>query len=164
MTVVRYCTPEWLEQSARLYRETPELRKRLEPVSTHIVFRVTAEPTWGLEQDILFGASVEKGELLELRFFSEQDARESAVFILAATPQVWKKVLRKDAKFVAEFMLGRIVLEQGTVVGVLGLAPHANTFVDALTQVELRFPDELTPEELETYRSDIQAFCSQLAE
>jgi hypothetical protein len=158
MTAVRYCTPEWLEESAKLYRETPELRKRLEPVTTNIVFRVTAEPAWGLDGDILFGASVEKGELLELRYFSEEDARESAEFILAATPQVWKKVLRKDAKFVAEFMLGRIVLEQGTVVGVLGLAPHATTFVDALTQVELRFPDEFTTEELEAYRVDVATF------
>lgn len=164
MTAVRYCTPEWLDESARLYRETPELRKRLEPVSTHIVFRVRAEPAWGLDGDILFGASVEKGKLLELRYFSETDARASADFILAATPQVWKKVLRKDAKFVAEFMLGRIVLEQGTVVGVLGLAPHANAFVDALTQVELRFPDELTPQELATYRTEVEALRSQLAE
>ncbi|MGD2147586.1 MAG: hypothetical protein PVH41_12895 [Anaerolineae bacterium] len=162
MTAFRYCTPEWLEESARLYRETPALKKRLEPVTTNIVFRVTADAAWGLEEDVLFGASVEKGELLELRFFDEDDARESAEFILAATPQAWKKVLRKDAKFVAEFMLGRIVLEQGTVVGVLGLAPHATTFVDALTQVDLRFPDELAPEELEAYRADVAAFRTQL--
>ena len=162
MTVCHYCTPEWLEESARLYRETPALQKRLETVTTNVVFRVTADPTWGIDQDILFGASVDKGELLELGFFSEEAARESADFILAATPQVWKKVLRKDAKFVAEFMLGRILLEQGTVVGVLGLAPHATTFVDTLTQVELLFPDEFTPEELEAYRASIDELQSQL--
>ena len=162
MIAYRYCTPEWLEESARVYRESPALQKRLETVTTSIVFRVTADPEWGIDQDILFGAVVDKGDLLELRFFSEEAAPESAEFILAATPQVWKKVLRKDAKFVAEFMLGRIVLEHGTVVGVLGLAPHATTFVDALTQVDLRFPDEFTPEEMETYRSDVEAFRTRL--
>ena len=162
MIVCRYCTPEWLEESARAYRKSPALQKRLETVTTSVVFRVTADTEWGIDQAILFGASVDKGKLLELGFLSGETARESAEFILAATPQVWKKVLRKDAKFVAEFMLGRIVLEQGTVVGVLGLAPHATTFVDTLTQVDLRFPDELTPEEMETYRSDVEAFRTRL--
>ena len=34
----------------------------------------------------------------------------------------------------------------------LGLAPHANTLVDSLTQVELIFPDDLSPEELEKFK------------
>ena len=162
MTVCRYCTPEWLEESARIYRATPRFHKQLEKVTVKVFYRIKAEPAWGIDRDILFGAIVNKGELEKLAFFSEEAARATAEYIMTATPQEWKKILRKENKFLTDFMLGRITLEQGSMVGVLGLAPHANTFVDALTQVELRFPDELTPQELEEYRGYVEEFRTRL--
>jgi hypothetical protein len=48
-------------------------------------------------------------------------------------------------------------------VGVLGVAPYANIFIDALTQVKLTFPDELTPTDLEEYRAKLKAFGATLA-
>lgn len=157
-----YCTPEWLEESARIYRATPELQEQLKKVTTKVFYRVEAEPAWGIDEDLIFGAVVKEGELKDLGFFSEEGARETADFIMAATPQEWKKILRKDSKFLTDFMLGRITLEQGSKIGVLGLAPYANSFIDALTQVELKFPDELTPEELEAYRARVKAFRAEL--
>ena len=162
MTACRYCTPEWLEESARIYRETPDFQQKLAKVTVKVFYRVRAEPAWGIEQDILFGAIVEEGELLDLGFFSEEDARDTAEFIMGASPQEWKKILRKENKFLTDFMLGKITLEQGSKVGVLGLAPHANTFIDALTQVELEFPDELSAEELEAYRAYQEEFRARL--
>jgi hypothetical protein len=47
-------------------------------------------------------------------------------------------------------------------VGVLGVAPHANTVVDLLTQVDLQFPDEMSAEELAAYRSHFQEFRAEL--
>jgi hypothetical protein len=70
--------------------------------------------------------------------------------------------LRKESKFVTDFMLGKITLEQGSKVGVLSIAPHSGTFIDALTQEELEFPDEMSPEELDDYRATMEAFRSEL--
>jgi hypothetical protein len=162
MTVCRYCTPEWLQESAEIYRATPRFQKQLEKVTVKVFYRIKAEPVWGIDRDILFGAIVDRGELLDLAFFSEDAARDTAEYIMAATPQEWKKILRKDSKFLTDFMLGKIALEHGSKVGVLGLAPHANTFIDALTQVELRFPDEFTPQELEEYRAYLEEFRTRL--
>jgi hypothetical protein len=163
MTVCRYCTPEWLEESARIYRSTPKFKQALEKLTVKIFFRIKAEPAWGIDEDMIFGACVEKGELIELRFFSEAEARKQADFILAATPQEWKRLLRKESKFVTEFMLGKIALEQGSKVGVLGVAPYAGTFIDALTQTELRFPDEMSPDELSDYRAHLKEFRASLS-
>ena len=60
----------------------------------------------------------------------------------------------------AFFMLGKIKLEHGSKVGVLGVAPHANNLVDALTS--LQFPDELSAEELAQYRSQMEVFRARL--
>ena len=121
-----------------------------------------AEPAWGIDQDIIFGMFVDKGELTKIAFFSEEDALKEAEYVIAATPQEWKKILRKEKKFVTDFMLGKIKLEHGSKVGVLAVAPHANTVVDLLTQVELQFPDEMSAEELEAYRANFEKFRANL--
>ncbi|MFN2224305.1 MAG: hypothetical protein ACK2UH_17240, partial [Candidatus Promineifilaceae bacterium] len=73
------------------------------------------------------------------------------------------RLLRKEGKFVTDFMLGKVSLEHGSRVGVLAVAPHANTIVDALTQVELVFPDEMSEQELDAYRTKMKAFRKELA-
>jgi hypothetical protein len=162
MTVCLYCTPEWLEESARLYHASPRFQEELRKLTVKVFYRILAEPAWGIEQSILFGAVVDKGDLRELAFFSEEDAQATAEFIMAAPPQEWKKLLRKESKFLTDFMLGKITLEKGPKVGVVRLAPYANSFIDALTQVELRFPDELTAQELEEYRAYVRDFRARL--
>ena len=162
MTVYRYPTPEWLEESSRHYRASPKFQQALEKITTKIFFLVRADPDWGIEQDIIFGAITEKGALIDLRFFSSQEAWGKADFIMGATPQEWKKVLRKDNKFLTALMLGKISLEHGSKVGAVGLAPYSNTFIEAITQVELQFPDEMSPEELAEFRSYVNNFRVQL--
>lgn len=162
MTAYRYCTPEWLAESARAYASKPEFEESLQKLSAKVCYRVEAEPEWGIDRDIIFGTFLEAGKMKKAAFFSEEDAGREADFILAATPAEWKKILRKESKFVTDFMLGRIKLEQGSKVAVLGLAPHANTVVAALTQVELRFPDEMSAGELAEYRAYMEEFRAQL--
>jgi len=148
---MRYCSKEWLEECARLYSATDHLENALKKVTTKIFYRITAK-------DILFGAEVKEGKLLDLGYYSEAEAQKRADFILATTPQIWKGLLRKNKKFITEFMLGKITLEQGSKPGLLKITPYANHFIDAMTQVELQFQDEMSADELETFRSDLSTF------
>jgi len=162
MTKVAYCSTEWLEECSRLYKENPEIRQELAKVSTRVGFRINAEPDWGIDPDIIFGGFVEKGDLLRLSFFSKEEAKKELEFIMSATPQEWKKILRKESKFLTDFMIGKIVLDQGSKVGVLSIAPYANHFIDALTQVELQFQDEMSEEELANYKVKAKEFRKKL--
>lgn len=162
MTVYRYPTPEWLEASAEAYHSDPRFQQALAKLASKVCFVIKAAPAWGIEQDIVFGAFVNQGALEVLRFFSREEAEKEADFILAATPQEWKKILRKESRFVGDFMLGKITLEQGSRVGILAIAPHANTLVDALTPGDLQFPDEMSPEELEEFRSYVGEYRREL--
>jgi hypothetical protein len=157
-----YCTPEWLEESLKIYRATPRFQEALKKVTTRICYRVTAEPDWGIDSDFIFGAVVTEGVMDDLRFFSESEAKENAGFVMAATPQEWKLILRKEHKFLTDFTLGKIKLEQGSKVGVFGLAPYANVFIDALTQVNLKFQDDFTPQQVNEYREYASQFRSRL--
>jgi putative sterol carrier protein len=152
---IRYCTPEWLEESGKRYSTSDHFEKALSKVTTKIFFRIKADPSWGIDKDFIFGADVDAGKLLDLGYYSEEKTKERAELILSATPQIWKGILRKDTKFISEFMLGRVTLEAGSRVELLKITPYANHFVDALTQFEIQFPDEMTEEELEAYRVDL---------
>lgn len=155
---IRYCSPEWLDESARLYRSTDHFENVLKKVTTKIYYRVTSKPAWGIEKDILFGGVVEEGKLLDFGFISEADTKNRADFILSATPLTWKGILRKEKKFISEFMFGKVILEMGSKPGLLKITPYANHFIDALTQFDLQFPDEMSSEELETYKTDLSEF------
>ncbi|HSR34096.1 MAG TPA: hypothetical protein VLY63_26315 [Anaerolineae bacterium] len=162
MTVYRYCTPEWLQFSLESYRATPRFQQELAKLTMKIFFKIKAEPSWGIEEELIFGSFLDQGALEQLAFFSEEVAIREADYILAATPQEWKRLLRKESKFVTDFMLGKVTLEQGSKVGVLAVAPHSTTLVDSLTQAELQFPDEMTAEELEEFRAYVGEFRQEL--
>jgi hypothetical protein len=159
--MIKYCTPEWLEESSKLYHVN-NFEEKLQRISTKIFFRITAEPTWGIEEDITFGAFIEEGKLLKLDFFNFADAEAEADFILSASPIVWKGLLRKETKFVPEFLIGKVSLVQGSKPGLLTITPYAPHLVDSLTQFELQYPDEMTPDELEEYRGYIVEFRKKL--
>jgi hypothetical protein len=55
-------------------------------------------------------------------------------------------------------MGGRIKLEKGDTVGALALGPHANTLVDVITQVDLKFGDDLSPDELEKFKASFEDY------
>jgi putative sterol carrier protein len=162
MSTIRYCTPEWLAASAAGYEANPRYREEFARLKVKLCFRIVAEPKWGIDKDIIFASYVHEGELQKLAFVTEEEAERESDFLMVATPQQWKKLLRKDVKFVTEFMMGRITLEKGSRLGVLQVAPHANTFIDALNPVELQFQDEMTADELATYRAYLEEFRQEL--
>ncbi len=157
-----YCTPEWLEENARLYRENTKLQETMKKLTAKVLFRISAEPKWGIDSDFVFGGVVTKGALDELRFFSEKEVEEQGELVMVATPQEWKFLLRKEHKFLADFMLGKIKLEKGNIAAALAVAPYADGFVNALTQVNLIFQDELSPEKQAEYRQYAAEFRSRL--
>ncbi len=158
MIKYQYCTPEWLEESGRIYRSNPGLEEKLKKISAKVCFRVKADPAWGIDKDIIFGTFIEAGKLTKIAFFGEEDAKQESEYLLAATPQEWKKLLRKEHKFLTDFMLGKIKLERGNKVTILGLAPYAPLLIDALTQVQIQFPDEMSVEQLTKYRAYMEEF------
>lgn len=158
MITHQFCTPGWLKEISRIYRANPYAKDKLKKLKTKICYRVKSDPDWGISEDIIFGAFFDKGELKKLNFFTEGEAFQEAEYLMAASPQTWKKILRKEHEFVADFMLGKINLELGTKVKMFDLALHVSNIFDFLAQVDLQFPDEMSEDELTKYRSKIDTF------
>ncbi len=157
-----YCTPEWLEETGKIVQATPRFQEGMKKLNLTVFFRVTALPEWGINPDIIFGGTVEHGMLSGLRYYSDAEAKEKGDLILSASPTEWKILLRKQHKFISDFMTGKVKMEKGTIGTVLGVAPYADTFVEALTQVNLIFQDELSPQQLEEYKNYAVQFRAKL--
>lgn len=162
MTSYQYCTPEWLEESAKVYRSNPDAQKKLKKLTADMAYRVKADPAFAIDRDILFCAYFDEGKLNKLELISEEKAKAESEYIMAATPVTWKKILRKERKFVTDFLLGNIKLEKGSKVGVLSVAPHANNIVASLTPFELVFGNDLSDDERDLYRAKMVTFRKEL--
>ncbi len=161
MTTCYYPMPNWLEESFKLYNQ--DFEKKLEKLSGSFGYRIMADPAWAIDKDVFMIMVLDAGKLKNLAICSEQYCKENAEYIMGATLPVWKKILTKKDKFVGAFMGGRVKLEKGNTVGALGLGPHANNLVDVLTQVDLKFSDELSPAELAEFKSKFEAARAKLA-
>ncbi len=153
-----YPSPEWLEGGFKAFQEDPQWENKLRKLSGHFAYRIQADEAFGLEKDLYMCMVLDAGKLTRLEHISEDDAKKDADFILAATPQVWKRILQKLDKFVGAFMGRRIKLEKGSTVGALALGPHAGTLVNVLTLVDLKFPDDLSADELSEFKSKLEDF------
>jgi putative sterol carrier protein len=162
MGIVRYCTPEWITESAKLYEKNPALKLRLKKLKQKMCYLVKADPDWGIDKDIIFGAAFNQGELLEFDFFNRERAEKEADFILEATPEEWVSILRKKYKFIPRFMMKMVKLYMGENVDVLRLAPYANELIEVLTSAQVQYPDEMSPEELEAFRAYVNEFRDEL--
>jgi len=158
MTAHQFCTPGWLEESARIYKANPDAKDKLKKLTAKICYRVKSDPDWGISEDIIFCAFFEKGDLRTLNIFTEGEAFQAAEYLMTATLETWKKILRNEREFVTDLMLGKINLELGTKVGMLEMALYVSDILNFLTQVNLQFPDEMSADELTTYRSKLETF------
>ncbi|MBW1734612.1 MAG: hypothetical protein JRJ71_09525 [Deltaproteobacteria bacterium] len=122
MTRCIYPMPEWLEESKKLYDSSFE--KKLQKISGHYAYRIKAEPSWGIDKDLFQCSIMDAGKLIEMRFYTEEEAVKEADFIMAASAPVWKNILTKTDKFVAAFMARRIKLDKGNPVKALARQPH----------------------------------------
>lgn len=162
MTIYQYCTPEWLSESAVRYHENPKFKRSMQKLTMKVAFRVTSDPALGIDRDIIFAAYIDQGDLEKLAFISKEEAEKDADYILAATPERWTKILRKESMFAGDVMMGRITIDKGSKPGVIKIAPYSSTFVDALTQVDVQFPGEMSPDELVQYRETINQFRAEI--
>ena len=162
--MVPYATPEWVEAMAKVYRDNPENQnKTFKGMTLFLAFRILANPILGLDRDIYFGTHIEDGILQDdSTIISKHYAEQKADFILSATPETWKRVIKKQQGFVSAFMVGKIKLDKGSVPKVIALAPKSPAVVECFHQVDTEWPDEMSPQRLEEYRAYVKEFAAKL--
>jgi putative sterol carrier protein len=159
-----YLTPEWLQAVAANYRANPDnATKHFKGLSMFMTFRVLADAAFYLDKDIYFGMELENGAIKgEPAFLSEQEAKSKSLYIVSAQPEKWKKILQKKEGFVANFMGGKVKLDQGSKVKFIPLGGKAPALIENFYKVDTQWPDEMSLGEAEGWKLKVRAFRDDL--
>lgn len=158
-----YVTPEWLVQAGNNYRANPENEKTFKGMNIFLTFRVTEDAKFGLHKDIFFAMHLENGVLQpDSALLSKADAFARSDFVVSATPEVWKAVIRKQKGFIAAFMTGKIKLDKGNPTRMVSLASKSSAVVEAFNKIDTEWPDEMSPQRLSEYEAYVSEFRQKL--
>jgi putative sterol carrier protein len=159
-----YATREWIEAAASNYKANSENQnKHFKGLSMVLTFRVLTDPGFGIERDIYFSFHIENGALKpDSGFLTASQAKEKSTYIAAATPAVWKKIIQKKEGFVANFMGGKVKLDQGSTIKFIPLGAKAPALVENFYKIDTQWPDEMSPEQLSAYKNQVRSFLDSL--
>ena len=162
--MVPYATPQWLDAVGKNYSANPENRnKHFKGMNIYLTFRILADPNLAIDKDIYFSVHVAEGALQDdSAVISKEVAEEKSDFILSATPQLWKKLIRKQQGFVSAFMTNKIKLDKGMAPRILSLASKSGALIEPFYQVDTEWPDEMSPQRLEQYRAELKTISEKL--
>jgi putative sterol carrier protein len=152
-----YATREWLEAAINNYKANPDNQnKHFKGLSMVLTFRVIADPEFGVEKDVYFSVHIENGVAQpDSGFLTAVQAKDKSTYIVAATPGVWKKIIQKKEGFVANFMGGKVKLDQGSTIKFIPLGGKAPALVENFYKIDTKWPDEMKQEELSAYKTQL---------
>jgi putative sterol carrier protein len=93
---------------------------------------------------------------------SKEDAEKKSDFVLAASPEIWKKLIQKRQGFISLVMTKKIKLDKGMAPKLLSLAPKSGPLIELFNKVVTEWPDEMSPERLEQYKAQVKDFRERL--
>jgi putative sterol carrier protein len=159
MASVTYLTPEYMETVTNAFQD-PELKKALEKLTTRLAWRVKADPAWGIDEDLFFYTEITNGVTAPFRFVSEEEAKKNAEFFMVGKPEVWKKIDTGKADFATQLVMQKVKLAKGSMMQMMKLAPYSKPMNKVMLTLDIKYQDDMAPEEVESFRKYLKEFRS----
>jgi putative sterol carrier protein len=136
-------TQEWAEAWAVRINESGAYKEAARTWTWPVVLALRADPGRGVPEPLYVFLDLFQGDCRAART-ARPDDLESAPYVLAADPVVWKQVLDGKLEPIPGLMRGKIKLERGSLASLLPYVQAAKELVAAATRVDTRFPEGLT--------------------
>lgn len=162
--MIPYPSPEWVAAMGENYKANPQNQNKIfKGMTIFLTFRVEADPKFALDKDIYFSTHLVNAVVQDdSALISKEEAEKKSDFILGATPSQWKKVIKKQDGFLSSFMTGKIRLNKGEAPKVIALASKSPAVVDLFNKIPTEWPDEMSPQRFEAYKSEVKEFRNRL--
>lgn len=149
-----YFTPEWAELFERAIRADAEYREAAKDWEGTVCLHVEARPEYGMDTDIYLLMDLWHGECRSVRLVPPEVGRK-ADYVITGSADCWIQVGKKQLDTVKGLMQGKFRLK-GHLPTIVRYAKASVRLTEISAEVGGRFPDELTPEEIEGLRSRIK--------
>lgn len=146
-----YFTPEWVALYEKSIKEDAEYKEVAKDWEGTVVLHVQAKPEYGLDQDLYVFLDLWHGDCRSARIVPKS-VGEAGDFVITGTMDRWIQVGKKELDPVKGMMQGKLKLK-GDLPTIVRNVRAASRLVDISASIGGKFPDELTPEEIESLRS-----------
>ena len=151
-------TPEWASKIEKKIQGDEKYKQAAKTWEGSLVLVFKAEPRAGFDDDFFVFMDLWHGECHSVRIVPEEIGR-SAEYVLEAEYDRWKRVMRKELNVVKEIatMKLKLVPFNFKKAAKLAAANQAAIRLVALAgEISDRFPDELEPEEHQSFKDLMQ--------
>ncbi|RJP30775.1 MAG: hypothetical protein C4536_09240 [Actinobacteria bacterium] len=143
-------TPAWIATYESLIRGDTEYKMLAQGWEGSVVIHITAEPAAGLDEDMYLLIDLWHGDCRAVRLVP-REAGEAGDFVLTAAYDRWKQVMTRELDVVKGLMQGKIKLK-GHLPTIVRYNKAAVRLVDLVASIDTIFLDEMTPEEIDSFK------------
>ncbi|PKN53138.1 MAG: hypothetical protein CVU55_02700 [Deltaproteobacteria bacterium HGW-Deltaproteobacteria-13] len=150
-------SPEWVgEWEKKLQNDEKYKALALPNWENPIVIHLLKNPAFGVDQDIYVKMDLwHDGECKSIRYIPSTAAGDPGNFIIGGTIERWLAVSRKQLDVVKGMMQGKLKLK-GDLPTIVKAVKAAVRIVETVGEVGGVYQDELTPEQIESFRKVVQ--------
>ncbi|MBC7246417.1 MAG: SCP2 sterol-binding domain-containing protein [Actinobacteria bacterium] len=147
-------TPAWIGAYEKLIQGDETYRKLAKGWEGSVVIHILPEPQVGLDDDMYLMLDLWHGDCRSVRLVP-RDVGESGDYVLTAPYDRWKQVMTGELDAVKGMMQGRIKLK-GDLPTIVRYVKAATRLTELVGMVDTIFLDEMTPEEIESFKPWVQ--------
>jgi putative sterol carrier protein len=133
-------TAEWARDWCRAVHDSDAYRRAAVGWEGSIVVEMSADPKMGVAAPRAVFLDLHDGDCRDGRPAGDAE-RDAALFVLRATPAVWRRVLRREVEPIWGLMSGKIELAKGSIAKLVPYTRAAKELVEAAAALPATFPD-----------------------
>lgn len=139
-------TDPWATAWCRAIHASDDYRRAAAGWEGAVAVVMTPDPAMGIGGERAVFLDLSDGDCRGGRTAGDGDL-ENALFVLRASPAVWKRVLGREIEPIWGLMSGKIELAQGSIAKLIPYAGAAKEMVECAADLEASFPDGWSSEE-----------------
>ena len=148
-------TPEWASEFEKKIQGDDKYKNAAKTWEGSVVLVFKAKPEEGIDEDVFVFMDLWHGDCRSAKLVPSEIGR-SGEYVLEAEYDRWKRILRKELNVVKEIATMKIKLVPFNFKKAAKLAAATQAairLVDLSGEVSDKFPDELEPEEFESFKA-----------
>gem|GEM_PF-78410 len=149
-----YLTPEWVALFEKAIQEDAVYKELARDWEGSVVLHVQKAPQYGLDIDLYIHLDLWHGDCRRARIVPPE-VGEAGDFVITGSAERWMEVGRGQLDTVKGMMQGKLKLK-GDLPTIVRYVKAAVRLTEISQMVGGRYPDELSPEEIENLRSTVK--------
>ncbi len=148
-------TPSWILSYERLIQGDPLYKELARGWEGTVVIHILSDPRVGLDEDMYMLIDLWHGDCRSVRLVP-REAGEKGDYVLTGEYDRWKQVMTGELDVTKGMMQGKIRLK-GHLPTIVRYAKAATRLAELAREIDTVFLDQMTQEEIDTFRLWVRA-------